>query len=199
MKYKKAKTICILDTETTDRYWNSTAPVQLAAEIIDNEGNIIETFNERIKTTHKINPEASAVHGIYAKDLIHCRSEIAVLTDFCAWMVGHNVDLILTYNGEAFDRRMLNKRCEVLGINTSYFDKDKFKGIDGYYDCVKIAKDRNIFGLKDKLGRKWRLSLVSEILGIDNEGAHDALEDVEMLRKIWMMLDVMIHPEDWED
>ena len=75
--------ICVLDTETTDRYWNSTAPIQIAAVICDRSGKILDSFNERIKTTHKIDPEASRVHGIYAKDLIHCRSEIAVLTDFC--------------------------------------------------------------------------------------------------------------------
>ena len=75
--------ICILDTETTDRFWNTAAPVQIAAIICDKDGNIIDTFNERIKTTHKIAPEASEVHGIYAKDLVNCRSEKAVLTDFC--------------------------------------------------------------------------------------------------------------------
>ena len=83
---------------------------------------IIDSFNERIKTTHKINPDASAVHGIYAKDLEGCRGEIAVLTDFCVWMKNQEVDCVLTYNGEAFDRRMLNARCEKLGINYDYFN-----------------------------------------------------------------------------
>lgn len=194
MKYKR---ICILDTETTDRYWNSCAPIQIAAVICDDKGNILDTFNERIKTTHKINPEASQVHGIFAKDLVNCRGEHDVLEDFCVWMKTNEVDVVLTYNGEAFDRRMLNKRCEILKINYDFFNKDKFPGIDGYYSCVKLAKDRNLFGLKDKLGRKWRLSLVAEILGFDNDGAHDALEDVLMLKNIWFYLDPMVHPEDW--
>ena len=46
LEYKK---ICILDTETTDKYWNTSAPVQLAALICDSEGNILDKFNERIK------------------------------------------------------------------------------------------------------------------------------------------------------
>ena len=169
MKYKR---ICILDTETTDRYWNSCAPIQIAAVICDDKGNILDTFNERIKTTHKINPEASQVHGIFAKDLVNCRGEHDVLEDFCVWMKTNEVDVVLTYNGEAFDRRMLNKRCEILKINYDFFNKDK-------------------------LGRKWRLSLVAEILGFDNDGAHDALEDVLMLKNIWFYLDPMVHPEDW--
>lgn len=112
-------------------------------------------------------------------------------------MKQQEVDCILTYNGEAFDRRMLNQRCRVLGINYDYFDKEKFPGIDGYYDCVIHAKRRNLWGLKDKLGRKWRLSLVAEILGIDNDGAHDALEDVLMLKEIFFMVDPQIHPDRW--
>ena len=101
MKYKR---ICVWDTETTSVYWNSAAPVQSAAVICDNKGNIIDSFNERIKTTHQIDPEASKVHGIYAKDLVNCRRESEVLMDFCAWMSNQEVDCVLTYNGEAFDR-----------------------------------------------------------------------------------------------
>ena len=75
--------ICVLDTETTDKYWNSSAPVQIAAVVCDRDGNILDSFNERIKTNHTIAPDASATHGIYARDLIHCRTEKDVLSDFC--------------------------------------------------------------------------------------------------------------------
>lgn len=195
MKYNR---ICILDTETTNVYWNSAAPVQIAAIICDNKGNIIDSFNEKIKTTHKIDPDASKVHGIYEKDLINCRGEIAVLTDFCVWMKNQEVDCVLTYNGEAFDRRMLNERCKKLGINYDFFDKEKFPGIDGYYDCIQYAKKQNLWGLKDKLGRKWKLTLVAEALGFSSENAHDALADVLMLKNIFFFADPIVHPENWK-
>lgn len=195
--FNKYTRICILDTETTDRYWNTAAPVQIAAIICDRQGNIIDSFNEKIKTTHKIAPEASEVHGIYAKDLVNCRSEKAVLTDFCVWMMNQEVDCILTYNGEAFDRRMLDARCKTLNINYNFFEKENFPGIDGYYDCILEAKRANYMSLKDKLGRKWKLSLVAEILGINNEGAHDAFEDVMMLKEIFWKVDPHIHPSRW--
>ena len=98
------------------------------------------------------------------------------------------VDVILTYNGESFDRPMLNARCKAIGIQTNYFDKTKFPGLDGYYDCVYPAKKENKFGLKDKLGRRWKLGLVAEALGFISEGAHDALADVIMLKNIWFKL-----------
>lgn len=197
--FKQYNRICVLDTETTDRYWNCCGPIQIAAIVCDRDGNVLDSFNERIRTTHIISKEASAVHGIYASDLVNCRGEKAVLEDFCAWMQSQEVDCILTYNGEAFDRRMLDARCKVLNINYHYFEKENFPGIDGYYDCIIEAKKKNYAGLGTALGRKWRLSLVAEHLGIDNEGAHDALEDVIMLKKIFWKVDPEIHPERWKD
>ena len=55
MEYNR---ICVLDTETTDRYWNTCAPVQIAAVICDNKGNIIDSFNERITNIEKYNGDA---------------------------------------------------------------------------------------------------------------------------------------------
>ena len=77
--------------------------------------------------------------------------------DFCCWMKQQEVDVVLTYNGEAFDRPMLQLRVEKFGIPFDYFNKDKFPGFDGAVD-VREAKRRNLFGLKDALGpRKWNL------------------------------------------
>lgn len=196
MEYNR---ICVLDTETTSIYWNSAAPIQIAALICDNKGNIIDSFNERIKTTHAIDPAASKVHGIYKKDLVNCRMESDVLSDFCCWLKQNEVDCVLTYNGEAFDRRMLQCRVEKLRIPFDYFNQEKFPGIDGYYDCVFPAKKQNLFGLKDKLGRKWRLTLVAEALGFSSENAHDALADVLMLKNIFFYLDPFVHPDRWNN
>lgn len=195
--YKKANRICVLDTETTDVYWSSCGPIQIAAMIIDEHGDIVDGFNERIKTTHTISPDATAVHGITKADLANCRGEKDVLEDFCSWMAGNEVDLILTYNGDTFDRPMLNKRCNVMGIKFDYFDKDKFPGEDAKAD-VMAAKKLDLFGLK-ALGRKWKLTLVAEKLNFSTDDAHDALADCRMLRDVWTTLDPLLHPENWED
>ena len=192
MKYNR---IAVLDTETTSVYWNSAAPIQIAAVICDNKGNIIDSFNERIKTTHKIDPEASKVNGIYAKDLVNCRRESEVLTDFCEWMKQNEVDVVLTYNGEAFDRPMLQCRVKELKIPFDYFDKDKFPGFDAK-ELVFTAKKKGLFGL-DELGRKWKLTLVAEKMGFSTVGAHDALADVMMLKNVFFTLDPIINPDHW--
>ena len=195
MEYKKYKRICILDTETTSVYWNSAAPVQIAAMIIDAEGKILDQFEEKIKTTHQIDPAASEVHGIYAKDLVNCRKERDVLTDFCVWLKSWDVDALLTYNGNAFDRPMLNCRCKKMDINFPYFDRDNFPGIDAK-DIVQKAKKQCLFKL-DELGRKWKLTLVAGKLGFNTENAHDAFADVRMLREVWLLLDRVVNKNDW--
>lgn len=195
MEYKKYKTLCFLDTETTSVYWNSAAPIQIAAIICDAKGNILDSFNERIKTTHKIDSGASAVHGIYARDLVGCRSEFEVLEDFCVWIKGFGVDVLVTYNGNAFDLPLLNKRCEDIGLNINIFNKEIIPSIDARID-VSEAKRKDLYDLKS-LGRKWKLTAVSEKLGINTENAHDALSDVVMLKEVWFTLDKKINPQDW--
>ncbi len=112
-------------------------------------------------------------------------------------MAIHSVDFVLTYTG--FDRRTLDDRCKIMKIPFNFFDKEEFPGVDGYYDCVIYAKRANLFGLKDALGRKWKLSLVAEALGIDSEGAHDALVDVYMLKDIFFKVDPLVNPDRWEE
>lgn len=189
---REIKRIAIIDLETTDVYYNSSAPVQVAGMIIDEDGNTVSCFNERCKTTHRINPEASAVHGIYEKDLVNCRKESEVLIDFCEWLHLNKADAILTYNGNTFDLPLLNCRCHTLDIPFNCFalDDPTYKKIDGK-DYVFAAKRLDLYRLKS-LGRKWKLTLVAEKLGISTEGAHDAFEDIRMLRDVyWKLKDIV--------
>lgn len=186
--------ICAIDLETTGKYWNSDAPIQIAAEIINRSGEVIDTFNQRIKTTHKIDPEASLVHHIYARDLVNCPMESQVLSEFMAWLQMNAPDALLTYNGKTFDIPMLQMRCKILNIpGHNLFDLT-------HYDCkedVFEAKRRDMFDLKS-LGRKWKLTLVAEKLGINPEGAHDAFVDINLLKQVWFKLDPILFPEHWK-
>lgn len=192
--------ICVLDTETTSRFWNSAAPVQIAAIIVDDRGNVLDKFNERIRTSHKIDPAASAVNHIYAKDLVNCRTEVPVLKDFIAWIISNKCDCLLSYNGRAFDLPMLNRRCQELGLSDCrIFDKNAAEAlphIDGR-DTVLAAKKTNLFGIGTCLGRKWKLTLISELLGIDSEGAHDAFVDITRLKDVFFTLDPFVNPARW--
>lgn len=183
------KNVMFFDLETTGTYWSCDAPVQIAA-VVERNGEVIDSYNTLVHTTVSIKPQASAVHGIYKDNLINAPREIEALKDFMAWIKGNEVEVMIGYNSRIFDLAMLNARCEHFGI-PSLFDGEVITHYDGYYDRVKLAKDKNLFNLKTILGRKWNLSAVAEVLEIDNSGAHDAFADVNMLREIWHKFDNM--------
>ena len=183
----KDKNVMFFDLETTGTYPSHDAPVQIAA-IVERNGEIIDSYNTLVNTTVAIHPEASKVHGIYKHNLINAPKEASALKDFIAWIKGNEVEVIIGYNSRIFDLAMLHARCEHFGI-PSIFDGEQILHYDGYYDRVKKAKDKNLFDLKTKLGRKWNLSAVSTALDISCEGAHDAFADVNMLRSIWHKFD----------
>ena len=199
LKYNK---ICFIDLETTGVYWNYSRPIQIAAVIFDGKGEVVEGFEEKIKTTWKIDPEASKVHHIYNSDLVNCRSEKEVLTDFMIWLKSWEVDCIIGYNSEAFDCPMLNERCKALRLADGeyFFGKENhIARFDGFKDCVAIARKQNMFNLKEVLGRRWKLTLVADALKINTVHAHDALRDVEILKEVRFTLDPLIHPENWKN
>lgn len=198
MEYKKYKRICILDTETTGVCWNIDAPLQIAAIIVDEHGKVIDKFNELIKVSRPIPANVSEINHIYKEDLVNCRKEWEVLPDFITWIVGNQCDAFLTYNGNLFDLPLLNHRCKLYKDlqNISIFDKEKgLPQLDCKMDVTK-AKQQNLFNLKS-LGRGWKLTKVSELLGIDTEGAHDAYVDVTLLKKVFFILDPIVNPNNW--
>ena len=95
---------------------------------------------------------------------------------------------------------MLNRRCKELGLgNVKIFDKDAAEAlphIDGR-DTVLAAKKTNLFNIGTCLGRKWKLTLISELLGIDSEGAHDAFVDITRLKDVFFTLDPFVNPSRW--
>lgn len=160
------------DFETTG-VTSADAPVQVAGLICEEFGPIEATFNEKIKTTHRINPAASAVHGIYAKDLVNCRMEREVLKDFILWTKDFDIEVVVGHNIKSFDLRMLETRCGYLDLANPF---TTIKVCDTR-DLVIAARKQNLFGL-GALGRRWSLPLTAELLGIKHENAHDALGDI---------------------
>lgn len=201
--YVPHKRLCFLDLETTGKFWNSCVPIQIAAIITDEYGKIISEFDERINPLRKIPDEVVELTGITNEQVKYCRTEKEVYPDFIKWLDDNQCDCLVTYNGRVFDLPILNLRYGICRIDSKdYFNKESpnaLPHIDGYYDCVFLAKKKNLFGLKDKLGRKWKLTLVSENLNINPEGAHNALIDSTMLRSVFFTIDPYIHPLDWTD
>lgn len=190
----KGEIYCFMDVEATGVYWSASAPLQLSGIITDNNGEELSRFDEKIKTTWEIPPQASAVNHIYKKDLINCRGEIEVLKDYIAWIIGNGTTVLVGYNSSSYDWPLLQHRCELLGIETKIFDQKTIRVID-VKNLVKDAKKRKLFHL-DELGGKWKQTLVAEKLGLETEGAHDSLVDTVMLKGIFFKLEPALNPTE---
>lgn len=102
-----------IDTETTGL--RSPWPVEIAAVRVD---DFSRAFCERINTPEPIDPRASDVHGIFAADLAHCRSELAVIKDFLVYLAEHSAGQapVLVAHNARFDRAVLEgalRRCNL--------------------------------------------------------------------------------------
>lgn len=167
------------DFETTG-VTSADAPIQVAGIICEEFGPIIDTFNERIRTTHRIRPEASAVHGIYKESLEGCRTEREVLADFATWVIGNGCEMVVGHNIKSFDLPMMTRRSELVHFI------NPFENLEVYdtRSLVSEAKKKKLCGL-EALGRKWSLPATAAVLGILHDNAHDALGDVTTNKLIY--------------
>ena len=157
--------IVIFDTETTGVDPLRDDVVQLAAVVLDEHGNTVQTFNRLCNPGREIPPEATAVHGIDDTDVMLAGSSRAVIN---AWwrtllytvkdpvLVGHNV---LT-----FDIPLIRKHVEW----------EPFPVIDTYQAAIRLEIDPPSHRLAD-LHAGYRF---------ESQKAHDALGDCLMVRDL---------------
>ena len=189
VKYEKPFYL-FFDTETTGipRDWNAPITdyenwprlVQLAWLLYDTNGNLISQEEVIIKPNgFSIPIEASNVHGISTAKALECGIDIElVLKQFeeqclkSKFLVAHNINFDSKVMASEFMRNFsINPISELQFLCTMESATD-FCKIEGYY------------------GYKWpKLSeLHLKLFGVDFDGAHDALADIEATaRCFWEM------------
>lgn len=101
-----------MDLETTGLSVSRDRIIQIGAVAIRSTKPVYSEFQATVFTDHPIHPRASAVTGLYQKDLIDGLSIQLALTQFWAWVklqVKEENDQLycLAYNGIAFDFQLL--------------------------------------------------------------------------------------------
>jgi len=152
--------VVVFDTETTG-VTNSDEIVQIAAaEYI--RGERTRTLSVYVTPTCDIHPEAEAAHGLSREFLeengVAPTEALEQFFDFIghdAFLVGHNIH---------FDLRMLQNECRKFGYEADVGDLS-------FCDTIRLAK-RLVPGLSC-----YRLSNLIDVLGLDGDNSHDALDD----------------------
>ena len=92
-----------LDIETTgfSREWCSV--LEIAAEIVDDSGKVVDQFHRYIKPYGGVPAKITQLTGITNAMVAAEANEISVLTDFLDFVYGNGVDRIIGHNCKAFD------------------------------------------------------------------------------------------------
>jgi len=161
----------ILDTETTGLSLTSEI-IEIA--VIDPECNVL--VNERIKPKFGVPSEASAVHGIFDRDLENARSWEKVRNHVLSYIVGKDV---IIYNA-SYDFGMFHKSDAVCGLPKLFYD-DMFKPHCAMLWYAEWWGDWNDY----RGSYRWqKLTDACDSLAIPVVNAHGALGDCLMTRKV---------------
>ena len=158
--------LVFFDLETSCLNSKCAEIIEIAAVKVSNTGTI-EEFSTLVKPKHEIEPQASEINRITI-DMVQNAPDIkSVLKQFIKFigngtLIGHNIS--------TFDIPILN-RCssETLGCIPS----------NDYIDTLKMSKER-LYGIPN-----YKLSTIASYFAIDSSGAHRALADCYMNKRIY--------------
>lgn len=171
--------VVVYDTETTGLDLNTDQMVQLSAIRLDNQGNIVDRFDQMIEPTVPIGQGAYETHGF---DLAYIRAYGGVsakeaLEKFLKFTQGA---VLVGHNSTRFDSLLLQRQLQENGLPPLK--------IAAEYDTLTIAKEFHA-ELPD-----FRLSTLCFKYGIVNEAAHNAFGDIVATGKVLcrLMVDDLI-------
>lgn len=159
-QYALSGRVVVFDTETTGCSRYDEICQVAAAEYVCGEQT--RTFSAYICPTCEMNTWAENVHGLSMDFLSeHGISPDEAMRQFFEFLGG---DALLVAHNNKFDMRMLNQECEKFDIGFAQ---------EGIETCDTLALARHL--LPDLDG--YSLSHLIDVLGIDGDNSHDALDD----------------------
>ena len=169
------------DLETTGFSKQHNDIIEISAIAWNNETEEIEdTFSSYIKPTTLIPTMITQLTGISNFKVKDCAGYWDVAPQFFAWLKNWKPDAMVGYNNTVFDWPFITTQNLRYNIN----------GIDNYkqIDVLKIVREMKKNGLLDATNLPdVKQVTVAKYFNIDYD-AHDAIEDVKALLKIYIEL-----------
>jgi len=183
--------LVIYDLETTSSMPENARAVQTAGLRIDENGKIVDEFNELSNPGMPIPKPAIAVHGITDEDVKMCPSSPLILEAFLDWVDG---DIITAYN-LPYDRAVINHELKRYNIKVSPELKPSWS-----FDVFALVK--RMLNYKVKELENYKLVTIAKYFGCEEDNAHDALADVKMtygvLKNLFEMFTLSNPGEDFK-
>lgn len=171
-----------LDIETTgfSRQWDYI--LEVAAEVVDENGSPIDSFHEYIRPGKRIPAAVVELTGITDSEVRNCRPESEVILDFCEWVFEQHCTTVVAHNGKNFDLPFIAAKCEKYG-----YAWPQMELVDTLTIARKMVKDK-VLPISN-----CKQPTIAEYFEIGYD-AHSALEDVRALEQIYNKLCKMQKP-----
>jgi len=163
--------LIIFDFETTGLDPFKDEIIEIAAEKIKPDGELIENFYGLINPTIEVSYGAEQTHGITHEHLEAEGKEPKIIIPAFKEFIGQ--DVLVGHNIARFDLLFLKQHLEKLKL-----EELKNKYIDTLYMARQLLK-----GMPD-----YKLTTLASFFRINIDGAHRAAKDVQMTREVFLKL-----------
>jgi len=172
--------ICFIDFETTGLNLIKDYPIEIGAVLVDSNLDIIKKFQSYIKPTNSFEIEAPSfnIHGISEEIVMSAPSELSVLTSMFAEL-GTNYR-IAAWN-MSFDLSFFKAWCYRNSFG-KILEEINYRHIDVQTICF-IAKEMGC--ISENINS---LSQLLTYFGFTRSKYHNALEDAELLYRVYVLL-----------
>lgn len=168
--------ILFFDLETTGLSSAKDSIIEIAAVVIDQNYNIVDTFQSFINPGKPISYMITKITGIDNNTVKHARSENVVLNEFMRFVQKHKPHAVAGHNIKRFDLKWIETKTNYYSIpNQLLIDV-----IDTLEYATKLFKDgvmENYFAMTAKGNISFKLEHLVKYFGL-TEQTHRAIDDV---------------------
>lgn len=168
--------IIFFDLETTGLSSTTESILEIAAVVIDEDYNAIDTFQSFINPGKPIPYMITKITSIDNSMVKNARSEFIVLNEFMNWIKKYNPEIVAGHNIKRFDLRWIQEKTNKYGI-TNQMPSEILDTLDY---ATKLHRDgvlRNYKATTAKGNVSFKLEHLVNFFGLE-EQSHRAIDDV---------------------
>lgn len=176
MSRRKLLKIIFFDLETTGLSSTTESILEIAAVVIDEEYNAIDTYQSFINPGKPIPYMISKLTSIDNSTVRNARSEFIVLNEFMNWVKSHNAQIVGGHNIKRFDLKWIEAKVNKYGI-TNQFPTETIDTLDYATKLYKSGVLPNYKAVTGKGNTSFKLEHLVSYFGLE-EQSHRAVDDV---------------------
>lgn len=165
--------LLVLDTETGGLDPLESSLLEIAALATDERGEVVDSFEVRVKPSLAVSADAARVNGYTAEAWRFAMEPADGLRAFVEWLAPHSDRLLVGHN-IGFDVRFIEQEGLREGVDPGLMWRrrvDTSKVFDAAKLGVKVKRE----------GGFARLTDIARALGVPTDGSHGARRDCEIL------------------